>query len=249
MILYHLTDLHWRQAIPGTSTYTIRQSRRMPELLSSFKNWLHDKEVDAVLITGDLIDAPFEDEREDVSNESIEEDYKQFNALLQEFPCPVLTVAGNHDDIPAYQKYFEIKNKIEIDNINFYLFHDHQIGCEVPTRKRLHWNLFMEAMQDKQKQIHLQHYLIHPLRNDRFPHTYQEAEEMLTAIEASGKVILNCSGHYHQGYGPELYRGCTYSIVPSFSEEPFPFMRYEIKENSFSNYKLLNMKEVVTNCR
>ena len=246
MKIAHISDIHWRNAIPGSAKNPKRKSRWMPAACRLFCDWVTQNNIELIIVSGDLVDVPFEHEELQSSEATILQDYTEIYNLFASTQIPILSVAGNHDHLTSYGKIFERRIYFELKDIQFVLFHDHQIKNNPFQREGIEYDNFIQALEQQniKKQIHIQHYLIHPLRNSNFPFTYSNHETLSSKIEASNKVILSCSGHFHNGFGPETYRNCIYSVAPSFAHEPFPFFVYELSSQQLEGYYCFNILDL-----
>ena len=89
-------------------------------------------------------------------------------------------------------------------------------------------------------QIHVQHYIVWPPRNESYPHTYGDGEDMRDAIVANGAVRLVLSGHYHAGVEPFAEANAWFATVPAFCETPHPFWAYDLtgSDLAWTQYEL-----------
>lgn len=60
MRIAHISDLHMRYHLPGTSALTLRQSRRVPELLTVALHSIRAQSPDLLVLSGDLLDYPLD---------------------------------------------------------------------------------------------------------------------------------------------------------------------------------------------
>ncbi|NLD41908.1 MAG: hypothetical protein GX657_00290, partial [Chloroflexi bacterium] len=101
MRIAHLSDLHLRQALPGTSHIARRQSRRVPELLRAAVARLEREAPDVVICSGDLLDYPL-DRMEDPEMLALgRADLALIAGILAPLQCPTIVLPGNHDPLPA----------------------------------------------------------------------------------------------------------------------------------------------------
>jgi len=90
MKFIHLTDTHL--VVNNQSLYGLNPSRRLRDAISSINGENADAEF--VVITGDL------------THWGDEAAYKALREELERLTMPVILVVGNHDDTPAFRKYF-----------------------------------------------------------------------------------------------------------------------------------------------
>ncbi len=230
MKIGHISDFHLRHHLPGTSAVPSRLSRQMPQLLERAVGQLAAENLDWLAVTGDLVDHPFEDMDGRENREQGEADLRLIRDLLTPMPCPVVVVYGNHDHPELFRRVFGANEEaLELAGHRVFCFFDEEGESHVPERVGRERRRFDAALADGdvRAQIHVQHYLVHPERNEGYPHSYGEAAELKTALEQSGKVRLLLSGHYHSGVELFSENGIYHAVAPAFCEAPHAFRIYE----------------------
>lgn len=256
--LAHITDLHWRKHLEGTSGCHNRKSRLVPYAFEDALQKMKAQGVEAIAITGDLIDVP----EEELSQEtliSVEKDYLEIKKLLDESGLEYVSVPGNHDHLETYFKVFGADRKKTIKGYEFVCFFDHAPWPEEVFRKGDDLETFEQVLNEKgpRNQIHLQHYLLYTSidetpyethlprpksgdaekdakRHDQGlkSHANADSRKLLEEIEKSSRAKLLLSGHFH--YGCDLLKiKETYAHVsPSFSEGCFSYAIVELSEEN-----------------
>ena len=102
-----VTDLHYRDVVPGTAKNPRRESRRAGELLRRSLEELARRRVDALIVAGDCVD--------DETQPGVLEDVAALGEMLLDSGLRVLLVPGNHD--PAPETFYnalpdEVKRKL-----------------------------------------------------------------------------------------------------------------------------------------
>ena len=93
----HISDLHLRQSLPGTSRGNRRLSRRMVELFSRAIRRMAEMKPDMAVVTGDILDYPgYAYDDADMKRRALE-DLHTVRDLLDTLGCPFVVVYGNHD--------------------------------------------------------------------------------------------------------------------------------------------------------
>ncbi len=242
MRIAQITDLHLRHHQPGTSAVGSRRSRLMASLLEKAIRQISDEKADLLALTGDLLDAPFWLSRptpgfagDDVGywSQVVEADYRLIKELLDESGLRYMVLPGNHDWNEAMWRVFDpAANAMDVAGRRVLRFCDNEHEGNVAYRfhpQRTDW-LAALACADSPPQVHLQHYLITPMLNEGYPHSYGEAASLLDGITRSKRVQLCLSGHYHHGTELLQVNGTHFSTGPSFCEPPFRWRMYDLDD-------------------
>jgi Icc protein len=231
----HISDFHLRHNLPGTSAVPTRLSRQLPELIARAVEQLCAEDLDWVAVTGDLVDHPFDDMHSPENMARGEADLELVRQLLEPLKCPVVALYGNHDHPLLFRRVFPMSHSgLELADYRIFSFYDEEGRGHVPERVGGGLERFDEALAsaDQRPQIHLQHYLVYPEKNEGYPHSYGQAARLKEALEDCGKVRLLLSGHYHAGVLPLVEGNVAYAVAPAFCEAPHVFRIYELEENS-----------------
>ena len=205
----------------------------MPQLLERAIVRIRELSPDLLVVSGDLLDFPFEAINRPAMLELAERDLRLMATILAEAGCPYVVVQGNHDPPGLVRRVY---GHIPVDQViaghRIVCFNDDQGVDLYPERLGRERERFLAALADASSppQVHVQHYLIWPRRNRSYPYTYREAGFMLEAIGKSGNVRLALSGHYHAGVPPTRIGGATFAVVPAFAEHPHPYWVYDLVE-------------------
>ena len=226
--LLHLTDLHLRDAIPGTAEIARRRSRAIPGLLDRLEAMLPALAPDAVVITGDLLHAPYGlyrgEDRFGVAalRPAVAADYRALKARFDRWGLPWLALPGNHDDERSFAEVFGPAGALDVKGFRLIAFHDREGAGHVPRRDADGMARFSAALADPTSppQVHLQHYVLHPDIDDPYPHNYADRSSLLAAMAESGRVALSLAGHFHGGGGPARVGGVHHLVGRAFCEAP-----------------------------
>lgn len=232
MRIGHISDFHLRDALPGTSAVASRRSREMPEKIARALDRFQAEGVDCVAVTGDLVDHPFEGMHCPENLARGEADLRLVHSLLDVLPCPVFVLYGNHDHPLLFRRLFSIQSEgVDVGDFRVFCFYDEEGSDHVPVRVGAELERFDRALLERgHRQIHLQHYLVHPEHNGGYPHTYGTADWLKQSMRRSGNIHLLLSGHYHPGVMPQTEGGIHYAVAPAFCEAPHRFALYDCDE-------------------
>lgn len=176
--LLHLTDLHLREAVPGTAEIARRRSREVGALLDRLEAMLPELAPDAVAITGDLLHAPYGLYRGAdrfgmaALRAHVLADYRALKARFERWARPWIALPGNHDDPESFAAVFGPPRVLDVHGHRLIAFHDREGPGHVPFRPAEEMARFDAALADADSppQVHLQHYVLHPEVQDPYPH-------------------------------------------------------------------------------
>ena len=231
MRIAHVTDLHFRHYLPGTAAIPTRLSRRMPELLERAVDAIRDEPPDLLVLSGDLLDFPTDDLADEDLFVAAAEDLDLVREIIEDAECPFAVVHGNHDPQSLLREIFsDCPEDRVIAGHRVISFFDEEVTDNVPERLGAERDRFLAALKDavSPPQIHVQHYLVWPIRNEGYPHSYRDAEDLHARIADSGRVRLVLSGHYHPGIEPFREGGTYFAAAPAFCEAPHRYWIYEL---------------------
>lgn len=224
----------------------------MAPLLAEAVQRLGSAGVDVVVVTGDLVDHPLDVPDSADSLRQGRADLELVGAALGKLDCPWMVLPGNHDHDQLFAEVFgHASLDVDVAGTRLLSFHDwdryltpaeatpvapvpDNVPDNVPrrlgdARRRL---LAALADGDPRPQVHLQHYVITPRRDDGWPHTYQDGEQLRDMLGADPRVRLVLSGHYHPGV--ESFRpagdntGPWFCVAPAFCQVPHPYLIHEL---------------------
>jgi 3',5'-cyclic-AMP phosphodiesterase len=231
MKIAHISDFHLRLHLPGRSAVDQRLSRSIPQLLPQALEAIAAQKPDLLVVTGDLIDHPFEAMDSEENRRLGRLDLEWCAQAWRDFPCPVTVLYGNHDHPGLFKEVF-VDQKIDqaVGPYRVLSFWDEEGESHVPTRQGAQWLRFESVLNDAdpRPQIHLQHYLVAPRRDEGYPHTYDAKLELQQRIAAAGKVRLVLSGHYHPGEKLFEKQGTYYGVAPAFCQKPHLYRIYTL---------------------
>ncbi len=231
MRIVHLSDLHLRHHLPGASAHPERLSRAMPDLFARAVERIASLQPDLFVLSGDLLDYPLDRMDDARLRAQGMQDLALIAGLLRGIPCPMTLVYGNHDHPELFRHVFgPLAQDQRVDGIRVLSFLDDEGPGHVPVRVGDERSRFHAAVANRsaRPQIHVQHYVVWPPRNESYPHTYGDGEDMRDAIVANGAVRLVLSGHYHAGVEPFAEANAWFATVPAFCEAPHPFWVYDL---------------------
>jgi 3',5'-cyclic AMP phosphodiesterase CpdA len=233
MRIAHISDLHLRHHLPGTASIATRLSRAMPDHFAQALTQIRALAPDLLVVTGDLIDYPLDALDDPLVQEQGRQDLELIAGLLNDLPMPIAMVHGNHDH-PAliHQVFGHLPNDQVVNGYRALTFSDDEGPNHVPIRAGQEEVRFLAALHDERSlpQIHIQHYIVWPERNEEYPHTYGVGVKMRDAIIGAGHVRLVLSGHYHLGVPLFYDKGVWFATARAFTEAPHPYTIYDLEE-------------------
>lgn len=231
MKIIHVSDLHLRHHLPGTSDIASRLSRDMPTLLADLVDQAAREGADLFVLSGDLVDYPFDGFEDPTTQAQGEADLRLIQAILAQLPMPLVLVRGNHDHPALMDRVCgHLPQTLDVAGHRVLCFNDDEGEDHQPRRLGTSLRRFEDALDDADSppQIHVQHYVVWPERNEGYPHTYRDAAQMRDQIIESGRVRLVLSGHYHIGVPLFALDGVYFTTVRGFCEAPHPYAVYHV---------------------
>ncbi len=230
MRIAHISDFHLRGHLAGTSASPKRRSREMVERIPQAMQSIVDDEPDLIVVSGDLVDHPFEGMNRPDHLAQGAKDLQWCVTALSNQGVPTILLPGNHDHLALFRDMIDLPTDIDIGGVRVISFADAEGEDHVPERVDDEREHFLRVLgdDDPRPQIHLQHYLIYPRRDEGYPHTYRDGESMRAAIKQSGRVRMCLSGHYHPGHDPECVDKTWFAVAPAFCEAPHAWRIYDI---------------------
>ena len=235
MKIAHLSDFHLRHHLSGTSLVTARLSRRVPDLLSAAVEQIQSESPDLLAITGDLLDYPFYGMADADTMSLGRKDLGLIQEMLKPLTCPVAILYGNHDHPAIFQEAFgHLPLDFEVAGHRVLLFFDDEVDNHFPQRMGSERERFLSVISDNDPhpQIHLQHYLISPMHNEGYPHSYLEGDSLKASLTSDPRVRLVLSGHYHRGEDLFKEGSVHFATSKAFCEPPHPFRFYTLGEET-----------------
>lgn len=236
MRIVHLTDLHLRHHLPGTSSIPERRSRTTLRLLERAITRIEAQQPDLLAVTGDLLDYPLEYRADPRFRELALSDLILMRQLLAQISCLSIVMPGNHDLDELCHQVFPPTPERVIAGYRVLTFQDRQGQGYVPYRTGDERERFASVLEDDNPlpQVHLQHYVVWPPLNDNYPYSYADAEALQKQIVRSGRVRLVLSGHYHKGVPPLAVDDTWFAVTPAFCERPYHYWVYELSEDGLA---------------
>ncbi|WP_161600907.1 metallophosphoesterase family protein [Teichococcus oryzae] len=237
--IFHVTDLHLRQALPGHNGHVHRLSRHMPSLLAQLAERIGAMAPDLVAVTGDLLDVPHAllDREPGYDLRALTQgalaDYGLVRRWLESLGRPWMVLPGNHDHGPTFDVVFGSEPTTRrFGPLTVHAFHDWEQAGNQALRigpPRRHFEQVIAAATEATDEVHLQHFLIRPHVDYHYPLLYGDADDIARRVaEAPGRRLL-LSGHWHEGtpmvqIGNALMGGC-----PAFCEPPHRYRVFRIE--------------------
>lgn len=237
MKIAHISDFHLRHHLPGESPLAQRRIRLMPQLIRLALAQITTHQPDLLAITGDLVDFPLDAMDDPTAIELGRKDLLLIREVFAQAPCPVAYLYGNHDHPASYRELFADQALDRtVGDYRLLTFLDDEVRDNMAERLGDSLNLFSTSLTDAdpRPQIHLQHYMVFPVQNEGYPHSYREAEQLHQAVAQSGKIRLSLSGHYHVGSPLQRQDGVCYATARAFCEAPHPFRVYDLDGESIA---------------
>lgn len=231
-----MSDLHLRRHLPGTATVTKRLSRRMPDLFACAVARIAAEPPDLLVLSGDLLDFPTYGLGDAQLLDEGRRDLELIAAQLKTLSCPCVVLPGNHDASQLVRETFAgAPEDFEHAGFRIVSFFDNEVESNVPQRLGAEREKFLAVTADAQSlpQIHVQHYIVWPPRNEGYPHTYREHESMLETLLESRRVRMVLSGHYHAGIEPVEKNGTIFAAPPAFCDPPHRWWMYDVTDDTF----------------
>ena len=224
-----LTDLHFRNAVPGTSSIEKRHCRQMGDQLRRNLALLKDEGVDLIVCGGDLIDEP--------DHPQVLKDLAELRQIFDESGVPSLVIPGNHDPHPAdFYKIFKQPDPVlRIDDIELITFFEDVplTGAQDSERQDLPGmeKLLAKSPSGVRYTVMLQHYIIHPQIDAEYPYNYRNFSGIRAIMERSGRRIFSLSGHYHRGFDLIEKNGVNYFCGKAMCQGPFSCYTIDLSGN------------------
>ena len=231
MRIAHLSDFHARRHVAGHPQILKRRARLAPDLLAQAIAEISTHSPDVLAVTGDLVDVPFYGMNDPEILDRTKQDLDLLKGIINRIDCPVIYLYGNHDHPGSFRDIFGDQTLDQtIDGYRFVTFLDDEVRDNTAERLGDQRERFDRVLSDSDPtpQIHLQHYVLWPERNEGYPHSYRDSTDLKTRITESGKVTLSLSGHYHAGVDAYEEDGTWFATSRAFCEHPHPYRLYEI---------------------
>ncbi len=181
MRIAHISDLHMRHHLPGTSEIALRRSREMPERFAEAIERISAEQPDLLVVSGDLLDYPLDDMDDPLTMAQGEADLRLLAEILARISCSMALVPGNHDHPVLMQRVF---GHLPADQVvaghRVFTFDDNEGADHVPERVGRSHRRFVDALHsdDGLPQIHVQHYVVWPpLNEDVPPHLWRRGRD------------------------------------------------------------------------
>jgi 3',5'-cyclic AMP phosphodiesterase CpdA len=219
-----ITDLHFRQAVPGTSRIAKRECRRAGDLLDRSLASFAAEAVDLVACAGDCID--------DASQPSALDDVAWLRDRFAASGLRSIVIPGNHDPAPEafYQVFPHPPARLRVGDCEVITFADDacEPGAMRCRRSEAAMHLLETALAERPDDVALtllvQHYVVFPEHvGDGYNHTYANDAEIRAALERSPRRLLVLSGHSHGGHALQVHRGVTFFTGRALCERPYPY--------------------------
>lgn len=242
----HISDLHINIKNPDIFTYPEHKDISFQNLshtekkIKSFISLIKQKRADFIAVTGDLIDAAGDSQKETEKyitgepswKKKLKEYYNYLKDILDNSCVPYSVIPGNHDHNQSLLETFPQK-QFKKSEICINSFIDNWDKEQAPLRENITEWIKMLKDNSKPVQVYLQHYVIHPQINADYPYNYINNIKMKDIIlkETGNNTILLClSGHYHPGTELLKINNSWFTTVPAFYKPPHYFRIYTIAD-------------------
>jgi DNA repair exonuclease SbcCD nuclease subunit len=219
-----VTDLHFRNAVAGTSRLARRECRRAGALLDRCLGDLAAERVDLLICAGDCVD--------DANLPGALEDVADLAERFATSGLRCIVVPGNHD--PAPDVFYAIVPKpprsVRVGDCEVVTAFD---DAYLPGQERcLRSSEAMQIMAQKLASpapgvaltLLVQHFVVFPEHvGSGYNHTYVNDAEIRSIIEQSPRRVAVLSGHQHGGYDLAEHNGVSYFTGRALCEAPFPY--------------------------
>lgn len=224
MKLGFITDLHFRQAVAGTSRIGRRECRRVGELLDRSLEELAREAVDVVVCAGDCVD--------DAAQPGALEDVATLADRFAASGLRCVVLPGNHD--PAPDVFYGIVPRpprvLRLADCELITFGDDLClpGVErcvrSPEALALMEGLLGAQPPDVALTFLIQHFVVYPEHvGPGYDHTYANHAQIRAILERSPRRLVVLSGHQHRGYQLEIHKNVAYFTGRALCERPFPY--------------------------
>lgn len=216
-----ITDLHYRDAVPGDSKNARREGRRIGELLPRCLDEMRKAGVALVVCAGDCVD--------DESQPGAMEDLAALHRVMVRSGLPFVVVPGNHDPAPAefYRVFPRPERWRRVGGCDVVVFGDDE---PVPGKEQARRpaavlrEVEREILTPGPLTLTLQHYVVYPdHEGPGYNHTYENASEVRAQLERSPRKVVSLSGHYHRGHALYEHNGVWYFTGKALCERPYPY--------------------------
>lgn len=237
-IVFHVTDLHLRQALPGHNGHVHRLSRHLPALLDRLSERIAAIAPDLVAVTGDLLDVPHAllDREPGHDLRAITQgalaDYLLVRRWLDSLGRDWMVLPGNHDHGPAFDVVFGSEPVTRCcGHLTVHAFHDWEQAGNQALRigpPRRHFEQAVAAATAATDEVHLQHFLVRPHVDYHYPLLYGDADDIAQRVaQAPGRRLL-LSGHWHEGTPMVQLGNALMGACPAFCEPPHRYRVFHI---------------------
>jgi 3',5'-cyclic AMP phosphodiesterase CpdA len=225
-----ISDLHYRNVVPGTAKNLKRESRRAGELLERCLEELARLRVDALVCAGDCVD--------DETQPGVLEDVAALGEMLVGAGLRVIVVPGNHDPAPetfyaALPSVLRPPRRQRVGECELLVFGEDVSpdGSEQALRSAAAIREMESALSEPGPvTLVVQHYVVFPDHvGPGYNHTYRNAAELRGVMERSPRKVVSLSGHYHRGYPLAEHNGVQYLTARALCEAPYPYYVVDVE--------------------
>ena len=219
-----ITDLHFRDAVPGTSAIARRECRRVGEVLVAALAALRAAGADLVLCAGDCVDTE--------TDPRVPEDLDALRRLLDASGLPYVAVPGNHDPPPEafYHHLPRPPRRARYGDVELLTFGDDPFDrqSQLATRPEadLAWmrQTLTAPAPGVALTVVLQHCTLYPEHTGPgYRHTYANDAAIRAALREASRPVLAVSGHNHRGSPLTAVDGVRYLTARALCEHPYPY--------------------------
>ncbi len=241
-----VTDLHYREALPGDSPHPQRELRRVGALLRHCLQHFRSVGVELVLVAGDNVDVPPTGQNRTnggkggaalagpLDDPRLDADLVSLREMLTGSGLPFVIIPGNHD--PAPEVFYRVLPRpprvLRSGKCEIVTFGDDTFDAEAQHASRRAEvlaemrQLLSSTPAGVELTILLQHYVLYPEQEHHgkeYRYNYLNDAEIRAIMEASPRRLLSLSGHLHRGHPLVTHNGVAYFIGGALCEHPFRY--------------------------
>jgi len=211
-----MTDLHYIGLAKQICDIKERNCAGIPKLIERVFEAVEDKEIDLIVILGDLVD--------NGNAQGALEDLLVLKTQIKKFNKPIFAAPGNHDsNAEQILDIFECReNIIEVNGYQLVRFTDKYLSNDICIRNYDEMKKTFAKLNKNEPIIALQHNPILPKIESTYPYNIIDYEKIID-FYSHQNVLLSLSGHFHLGIQPIIENGVEYITVAALCEFPYNY--------------------------